>query len=93
MAGASHARPLLGGSRGESQFISEGNSLRYEPFVAFVAAVDSARAVDLYRRMYPLLNQAYRELGFRGRSLNDRVFEVIDLLLATPEPSTRLEVP
>jgi hypothetical protein len=77
---------------GGSRFISEGNSRRYEPFVAFVAAVDAARAVDLYRRMYPLLHQAYRELGFGGRSLNDRVLEVIDLLLATPEPSTRLEV-
>jgi hypothetical protein len=77
---------------GGSQFISEGNSLRYEPFVAFVAAVDAARAVELYRRMYPLLDQAYRGLGFGGRSLNDRVFEVIDLLLATPEPSKPLEV-
>ena len=77
---------------GGSRFISEGNSRRYEPFVAFVAAVDAARAVDLYRRMYPVLHQAYRELGFGGRSLNDRVLEVIDLLLATPEPSTRLEV-
>jgi hypothetical protein len=77
---------------GGSQFISEKNSLRYKPFVAFVAAVDAARAVDLYRRMYPLLNQAYRELGLSRQSLNDRVLEVIDLLLATPEPSTRLEV-
>jgi hypothetical protein len=75
-----------------SQYISERNSRRYEPFVAFIAAVDAARAVDLYRRMYPLLMQAYREIGFGGQSLNDRVFEVIDLLLATPEPSTRLEV-
>lgn len=77
---------------GGSQFISERNSLRYEPFVAFVATVDAARAVDLYRRMYPLLHQAYRELGFGGQSLNDRVLEVIDLLLATPEPSARLEL-
>jgi hypothetical protein len=77
---------------GGSQFISEKNSRRYEPFVAFVAAVDAAQAVHLYRRMYPLLDQAYRELGFGRQSLNDRVFEVIDLLLATPEPSTRLEV-
>ena len=77
---------------GESRFISAGNSLRYAPFVAFVAAVDAAQAVDLYRRMYPLLQQAHRELGFGGQSLNDRVLEVIDLLLATPEPSTRLEV-
>jgi hypothetical protein len=77
---------------GESQFIAEGNSLRYRPFVAFVTAVDAEQAVELYRRMYPLLDQAYRELGFGGKSLNDRVFEVIDLLLATPETSTRLEV-
>jgi hypothetical protein len=38
--------------------------------------------------MYPLLEQAYRELGLGNRYLNDRVVEVIDTLLATPEPQS-----
>jgi hypothetical protein len=72
---------------GDSTRVAAENELRYAPFVAFVGSVDAARAVDLYRRMYPVLEGAYRDLGFRGRPLNARVFEIIDLLLATPEPT------
>jgi hypothetical protein len=72
--------------------IASANSARYTPFVQMASAVDASRAVALYRRMYPLLQQAYRELGFGDRYLNDRVVEVIDLLLATPEPQRSPEV-
>jgi hypothetical protein len=72
---------------GESQVMAAENALRYGPFVAFAGSVNAAQAVDLYRRMYPVLEQTYRELGFANRTLHARVFEVIDLLLATPEPA------
>lgn len=72
--------------------IAAANAARYAPFVAFAASLDAQRTVDLYRRLYPLLQQAYRELGFGDRYLNDRVVEVIDLLLATPEPAQAPEV-
>ncbi len=36
--------------------------------------------------MYPQLQKTYEELGYPGRYFNDRVVEVIDHLLATPEP-------
>lgn len=68
--------------------ISPDNAARYTPFVLLVGTLDVPGAVRLYRRMYPLLQQAYRDLGFGDRYLNDRVIEVIDLLLATPEPET-----
>ena len=70
---------------GEGQRIAAANAERYRPFVAFVGSLDAASVVALYRRMYPVLQQAYRELGFGDRYLNDRVVEVIDLLLATPD--------
>lgn len=70
----------------EGTVIAQANARRYTPFVQMAGAVDAKRAADLYRRMYPLLQQAWRELGFGKRYLNDRVIEVIDLLLATPEP-------
>jgi hypothetical protein len=43
--------------------------------------------VQLYRRIYPLVQQAYEEMGFPGRHFNDRLVAVIDLLLAAPEPA------
>lgn len=67
--------------------IATENATRYTPFVLLVGTLDVKRAVALYRRMYPLLQDSYRELGFGNRNFNDRVIEVIDLLLATPEPA------
>ena len=64
--------------------ISPNNSQRYTPFVQFIESVDAARAVKLYTRIYPLLQQAYEELGYPRRYFNDRLVAVIDLLLATP---------
>lgn len=77
---------------GPSQVIAPENARRYAPFVAFAASVDAAQAVQLYRRLSPLLEQAWRELGFKDRSLHQRMFEVIDLLLATPEPTQAPQV-
>ncbi|HEY0824871.1 MAG TPA: DUF3014 domain-containing protein [Ramlibacter sp.] len=72
---------------GTTEAIADRNAARYAPFVAFARSIDAAAAVDLYRRMYPLLQHEYRQLGFGGRSLHGRVLEVIDLLLATPDPA------
>lgn len=77
---------------GNETVIAADNAARYRPFVLFVQAVDAERAAALYRRLYPLLQQAYVQLGFGDRYFNDRVVEVIDLLLATPEPAGPLAV-
>lgn len=77
---------------GDRQVIAAANAARYQAFVQFVQAVDPQQAADLYRRMYPLLQQAYGQLGLGERYFNDRVIEVIDLLLATPEPAGPLAV-
>jgi hypothetical protein len=65
--------------------IGAANAARYAPFVQLVEAVDTRRMVGLYRRLYPLFQQAYEELGYPGKYFNDRVVEVIDQLLATPK--------
>ena len=72
--------------------IGAKNAARYAPFVALVESVDSARAVALYQRLYPLFQRAYEGLGYPGKYFNDRLVAVIDLLLATPEPSGALKV-
>jgi hypothetical protein len=65
--------------------ISADNASRYTPYVKAMEAVDSTKLVALYVRLYPLFQQAYADLGYPSRYFNDRVFEVIDHLLATPD--------
>lgn len=95
--GRAHAPPRLwpvnpiagrfsvSGSGDESR-ISTENARRYDDFLRFVQTVDPARIAALYKGMYPLYQEAYEELGYPGKHFNDRVVEVIDLLLATPTP-------
>lgn len=72
---------------GDAELIAPDNARRYEPFVAFVASVEPARAAAVYRRLYPLFQQAYAELGYPKGHFNDRLVEVVDHLLAAPEPA------
>ncbi len=101
--GRSHAaprlwpvNPMLGrftvAQIGDGTFAAPGNVERYAAFVAFIEGVDTRRALSLYKRGYPLFQQAYEELGYPGRYFNDRLVEVIDLLIATPVPTAPMEL-
>jgi hypothetical protein len=77
---------------GNGEVIAAANAQRYAPFVAFATAIDAGAAAQLYTRMYPLLQQAYRELGYPGKSFHVRLVGVIDNLLAAPEPAQPVRV-
>jgi Protein of unknown function (DUF3014) len=65
--------------------ISTDNAARYAPYVRVLDVVDARKLVAVYTQFYPLFQQSYAELGYPSRYFNDRVFEVIDHLLATPD--------
>ncbi len=79
-------------SRAAGTVISAKNADRYAAFVRLVDAVDTRRVVALYLRLYPLFQQAYEDLGYPGKYFNDRVVEVIDDLLATPDVAEPIAV-
>lgn len=74
------------------EVISADNGLRYTPFMLMIEAVDVREAVAVYVRQYAAFQQAYEELGYPKQYFNDRLVEVIDHLLATPEPDGPLKV-
>lgn len=76
-------------SRDGRDVIDPDNSQRYVPLVLLAESVDAATLAAAYRRMYPLFQQAYEELGYPSRYFNDRLVEVIDHLLTTP-PAPKL---
>ncbi len=65
--------------------LSADNAARYAPFVSLVKSADPAQVASMYRHFYPLFQQAYVDLGYPDGYFNDRLVEVIDHLLATPE--------
>lgn len=74
------------------QWIGARNHARYEAAVWLAQRMDARQAVQLYVKHYPLMQQAYEELGYPGRSFHARLLEVIDHLLQTPEPDAPLRV-
>jgi hypothetical protein len=67
--------------------LSPANSARYNAVMALVARTDPAAAAAAYRRLYPSLQKSYEDLGYPTAYFNDRVVQVIDHQLETPEPT------
>jgi hypothetical protein len=65
--------------------LKESNYSRYNIYLNFVNNVSNEQLVSIYIKFYPLFQEAYDELGYSGRYFNDRLVEVIDHLLETPE--------
>ncbi len=78
--------------QGDTSIPAATNPGRYAPLVGMLANLDARRVAALYVRAYPQLQKTYEELGYPGRYFNDRVVEVIDHLLQTPEPDQPLQI-
>ena len=68
-----------------SSFRSIGWNASVTPLMAIVRNTDTRQVAALYKRYYPLFQQAYTELGYPDGYFNNRLVEVIDHLLQTPE--------
>jgi hypothetical protein len=83
-------------------FIADGDELhatldaknfdRYKPFVAVISQIDMRQLGAIYVHFYPLFQQAYQNLGYPTGYFNDRLVQVIDLLLATPPQTGPIEL-
>jgi hypothetical protein len=72
-------------TQGEIITLSPENYQRYAPLMRVVAAADPKALALVYEHLYPLFQQSYEDLGYPGKYFNDRLVEVIDNLLQTPE--------
>ena len=90
---AERTRPLVGLSEpfiaeptdNEGEYLLSADGYRrYDALTGMMSGVDTESLVSIYRRYYPLLQDAYEDLGYPDRYFNDRLVEVIDHLLTTP---------
>jgi Protein of unknown function (DUF3014) len=72
--------------------IDPQNFARYQPLVAAVGKLDMRQVAAVYVHFYPLFQQAYQDLGYPNGYFNDRLVQVIDSLLAAPQPAAPIDL-
>ena len=65
--------------------LSEKNYERYNSLTDTLEVIDKNVLAEIYLRFYPLFQEAYQDLGYPDVYFNDRLIDVIDHLLDTPE--------
>jgi hypothetical protein len=72
--------------------LNQHNFERYKPLVAVIRKLDMQQMGAVYIHFYPLFQQSYQNLGYPNGYFNDRLVEVIDVMLAAPEPKGPVEL-
>jgi hypothetical protein len=72
-------------TQGEITTMAAANFERYAPLIKVVQSTDTKTLASVYFRLYPLFQQSYEDLGYPGQYFNDRLVEVIDDMLKTPD--------
>jgi hypothetical protein len=76
---------MIEGTAADQERVAPANFQRYEPYVTTLALIDSDAAVAVYRRFYPLLEEAFRELGLKKPNFHSVLIAAIDNILAAPD--------
>lgn len=64
--------------------IDEDTYKRYNPVANVFESIDTGKSVQLYRRSRPLIQEAYKELGYPDADFDDTMERAIRELLAVP---------
>lgn len=67
---------FLAQGEGDQLMIATANYQRYTPLVKTLAALNSEQVVAVYKRLYPLFQEAYEGLGYPSAYFNDRLIEI-----------------
>lgn len=79
-------------TQGDITTLGAANFERYAPLIKVVQGTDTKTLVGVYFRLYPLFQQSYEDLGYPGQYFNDRLVEVIDDMLKTPDVPGPIQV-
>ena len=58
--------------------------IRYQPAVMAFVSIETEKAVKYYRRLRPVIREAYQELGYPGQGFDDVLAQALEVLLETP---------
>jgi hypothetical protein len=76
----------------EHVVLDPSSSARYDAITEVLVSLNSAQTVALYRRLEPLIDEAYRDLGYPDRDFDETLALAIDELLRAPVVSGEVEL-
>lgn len=60
--------------------------IRYQPITMVLVSLDSEKLVRAFHQLAPVIEEAYRELGYPGTKFQETLLDAINVLLKTPIP-------
>lgn len=78
--------PFSAANNGEAWSISAENYARYTPYLESLEKVGPEKLLQMYERYYPLLEQAYEELGVRKGDFREVTIRALTRIVKAPAP-------
>jgi len=78
--------------RGGGEIVDPESYHRYDTIADVVASLDAQGCAEAYRRLRPLVQDAYRQLGYPDRDFDLTLARAIDRLLDTPVPQGEVKL-
>jgi len=72
--------------KGDNTYIDPDSYKRYNSVAAILASLDSQKLVEIYRQIKPLMEEAYKELGYPEKEFGETLLQAFSVLLNTPVP-------
>lgn len=85
-------KPFAADARGETIVAAPESARRYDLVAEMVASLDTRGSVELFRQLRPLLDEAYRRLGYPEGDFEATLRRALRHLLETPIPSGPIEL-
>jgi hypothetical protein len=86
------AEPFTVQESGGRLFMDPRSQERYDLLADVFTSVDGQAAGEMYRRLLPLFQEAYRELGISERTFEETLSLAMENLLEVEVPDRRLEL-
>lgn len=72
-------------TRGGSSYLGGDSFRRFAPLAAVVSGIDASGAADLYRRLEPLFQEAYKELGYPNADFGHTLARAMAVVGSSPD--------
>jgi hypothetical protein len=73
-------------TKGYNIYIDPNSYKRYNSIARVIESLDAKQLVKIYKEIKPLVNEAYKELGYPDKNFQDTLFQAFSVLLNTPVP-------
>ncbi|MCE9680341.1 DUF3014 domain-containing protein [Shewanella sp. AS1] len=76
----------------DKTYLNPDSYHRYDLYADFAAGLNDQELMATYKKLSPLLNEAFEELGYNNQNFDDRMLKAIDVMLAAPIIEHPIEV-